>query len=151
MKLSEIVTKSCIFIDLKVSSKRALFKEISQMISQKTKLNINDILEKLNEREKLGSTTIGDGVAIPHTKISGLKKVFSIFIKLKKSIDFSSSDSSDVDLIFVIIAPKESQSEHLMALAKISGFLKIKKNVDKLRKTKSQDEVYNLLESFNEA
>ena len=59
MKLSEIVTKSCIFIDLKVSSKRALFKEISQMISQKTKLNVNDILEKLNEREKLGSTTIG--------------------------------------------------------------------------------------------
>jgi len=149
MKLSEIITKSCIFIDLKVSSKRALFKEISQMISQKTKLNVNDILEKLNEREKLGSTTIGDGVAIPHTKISGLKKVFSIFIKLKNSIDFSSSDSCD--LIFVIIAPKESQSEHLMALAKISGFLKIKKNVDKLRKTKSQDEVYNLLENFNEA
>lgn len=150
MKITNIITKQNIFLELEVSSKKLLFKEISIIISKKENIKTNQILESLNEREKLGSTAIGNGIAIPHTKINGLKKIFSLFIKLNKPIDFSANDSKRVDLVFVIIAPEDSTTDHLLALSEISKFLKITKNVEKLRKSKSIEKIYKLLQEFNE-
>ena len=97
--------------------------------------------------KKAGTTAIGNGVAIPHTKIVGLKKTQVLFIKLKSKIDFSASDEKFVDIIFSIITPETSESEHLLILSSISKFLKKKGCVDHLRKLSSAEEIYKLFKA----
>ena len=143
MKISDILSKNNVFLDLELTSKKSLFKEISQKISEKAKVNNIKVLEKLNEREKLGSTAIGNGVAIPHTKIENLKKIFSLFFRLNKPIDFSANDKKGVDLVFVLIVPENSQSEHLLALSTISKFLRNEKNKKQIRQIKNIEKLYN--------
>ena len=86
-------------------------------------------------------------MAIPHTKVAGLKKTQVIFIKLKSKIDFSASDDKFVDIIFSIITPETSQSEHLLILSSISNFLKKKNCIDELRKLDSAEDIYKLFKS----
>lgn len=149
MKITDIISLNNIFIDLDVSSKKALFKEIATTIAKKSTIKQSDILDNLNKREQLGSTAIGDGIAIPHSKIKGLKKIFSLFLRLRKSIDFSASDSKKIDIIFVIIAPEESKTDHLLALSEISNFLRVKGNKEKLRKIKTTNSIYKIFSDFN--
>ena len=106
--------------------KKNLFKQISSIVYKNDLQKSSTIIEKLNERERLGSTGVGNGVAIPHSKINTIKKVKVIFLKLKSAIDFSASDKINVDIVFVILAPKDCQSEHLIVLSSISSFLKEK-------------------------
>ena len=93
MKITDIISLDKIFLSFEVTSKKILFKEISQIISKNSALTQTTILENLNQREKLGTTGIGDGIALPHSKIKGLKKIFSLFIRLQNPIDFSANDS----------------------------------------------------------
>ena len=150
MKISDIIPLKNIFLDINASSKKALFKLISKKISIRFKLDQNEILDNLNQREKLGSTGIGNGIAIPHSKIKGIKKLFSLFLRSKSLIDFSSSDTKGVDIIFVIIAPENATTEHLLALSEISKFLKIEGVIDKLRKLRTDKEIHQLLVKVNE-
>ncbi|MAY90674.1 MAG: transcriptional regulator [Rickettsiales bacterium] len=144
MKITDIITRNNIFLDFTSLSKKALFKNIAEKVNKQTDANQNEILDKLNHREKLGSTNLGDGIAIPHAKINGITKIFSLFIRTENLIDFSSSDKKGVDLIFVIIAPEESKTEHLLALSTISKFLRVEKNITKLRKLKTSEAIFNL-------
>ena len=146
MKITDILSKNNIFLNIDVTSKKLLFKEISQQISKKAKVGQNEILEKLNEREKLGTTAIGNGVAIPHMKIENLKQIFSIFFKLVKPIDFSSNDNKGVDLVFVLVAPEKSQTEHLLALSTIAKFMRNDKNKIQIRQLKNIERIYTYLE-----
>ena len=98
------------------------FKKISRILVTEDSNETNLINEKLNERERLGSTGVGNGVAIPHAKIESVKSTRVIFLKLVKAIDFSSPDGKDVDIVFSIIAPENSESEHLLILSSISSF-----------------------------
>ena len=150
MKITDIISIDKIFLNFEVTSKKVLFKKISQIISKKSGISQTNILENLNQREKLGTTGIGDGIALPHSKIKGLKKIFSLFIKLQNPIDFSSNDSKKVDIIFVIIAPEESKTDHLLALSEISKFLRIKSNIEKIRKYNTKERIFKLLSSFSE-
>ena len=150
MNLTDIIPLNNIYLDVNVSSKKALFKEVAAKISNKLNIDQNNLLEKLNEREKLGSTGIGNGIAIPHGKVNGIKKVFSLFLRTKSLIDFSSSDLMGVDIIFVIIAPEESKTDHLLALSEISKFLRKNKNKEALRMLKTNHEVFELLSQSNE-
>ena len=150
MNLTDIIPLNNIYLDVNVSSKKALFKEVAAKISNKLNIDQNNLFEKLNEREKLGSTGIGNGIAIPHGKVNGIKKVFSLFLRTKSLIDFSSSDLLGVDVIFVIIAPEESKTDHLLALSEISKFLRKNKNKEALRKLKTNHEVFKLLSQTNE-
>ena len=150
MNLTDIIPLNNIYLDVNVSSKKALFKEVAAKISNKLNIDQNNLLEKLNEREKLGSTGIGNGIAIPHGKVNGIKKVFSLFLRTKSLIDFSSSDLVGVDIIFVIIAPEESKTDHLLALSEISKFLRKNKNKEALRMLKTNHEVFELLSQSNE-
>tara|TARA_B100001027_G_C16113834_1_gene261705 strand:+ start:103 stop:558 length:456 start_codon:yes stop_codon:yes gene_type:complete len=145
MKITDLIKSDSIFFNSNASSQSSIFKEISNIISQKTKVSSNLILRKINEREKLGSTAIGEGIAIPHAKIKGIKKTLCFLFKLDNSITYDDSESRKVDLIFVIIAPPEFQSEHLLALSTISSFIKKGENKSKLRKLKSADDVYKLM------
>jgi PTS system nitrogen regulatory IIA component len=150
MNLTDIIPLNNIYLDVNVSSKKALFKEVAAKISNKLNIDQNNLFEKLNEREKLGSTGIGNGIAIPHGKVNGIKKVFSLFLRTKSLIDFSSSDLMGVDIIFVIIAPEESKTDHLLALSEISKFLRKNKNKEALRMLKTNHEVFELLSQSNE-
>ena len=150
MKITDLIQIDSIFLDSNASSQSSMFKQISDKVSEKVKVSSNLILRKINEREKLGSTAIGEGIAIPHAKIKGIKKTFCFLFKLHKPIPYDDISSESVDLIFVIVAPLEFQSEHLLALSTISSFLKKGKNKSKLRKSRSVEDVYDLMTKFNE-
>ncbi len=145
MKLVEFIDIDSILVDVDVDSKKNLFKLVSNKFSNNNLEESTKIIEKLNERERLGSTGIGNGVAIPHSKISLFDQTKVMFLKLKSAIDFSSSDNKNVDLVFVILAPKNCQSEHLLVLSSISSFLKKKSSLNKLRSLKKPSQIYNLL------
>ena len=141
MKLSEFIYKNSIFIDVQADSKKNVFKILGNTFSKKNKDLSSLIIEKLNERERLGSTSVGNGIAIPHTKVNGIKETQVIFLKLKSGVDFSAPDGKKIDLIFSIIAPENSESDHLLILSSISNFIKKKEKVDRLRGSATIDEI----------
>ena len=141
MKISEIISENRIFFNIQVNSQSSLFKEISLKISNIIQIRPSLIQRKLNEREKLGATSVGNGIAIPHAKISGINKIYGFFFKLSNFVQFDNDVSKKVNLIFVIIAPLNYQSEHLVALSSISNFLKIQDNVKKLREEQDLEKI----------
>ncbi len=150
MKLIEFIRPDSIYVDVDVDSKKNLFKQISSIVYKNDLQKGSTIIEKLNERERLGSTGVGNGVAIPHSKINTIKRTKVIFLKLKSAIDFSASDKINVDIVFVILAPKDCQSEHLIVLSSISSFLKRKNTIQKLRDLKSPESIHNFFKKFSE-
>ena len=116
MKLVEFIAPDSILVDVDVDSKKNLFKLVSNFFAKNNLEESSKIIEKLNERERLGSTGVGNGIAIPHSKISLIDKTKVLFLKLKSAVDFSAPDKKYVDLVFVILAPKNCQSEHLLVL-----------------------------------
>jgi PTS system nitrogen regulatory IIA component len=141
MKLSEFIYKNSIFIDVQADSQKNVFKILGNTFSKKNKDLSSLIIEKLNERERLGSTSVGNGIAIPHTKVDGIKETQVIFLKLKSGVDFSAPDGKKIDLIFSIIAPENSESDHLLILSSISSFIRKKETVDRLRGSATIDEI----------
>ena len=141
MKLSEFIYKNFIFIDVRADSKKNVFKILGNIFSKKNKDLSSLIIEKLNERERLGSTSVGNGIAIPHTKVYGIKETQVIFLKLKSGVDFSAPDGKKIDLIFSIIAPENSESDHLLILSSISNFIRKKEKVERLRGSATIDEI----------
>ncbi len=145
MKFIEFLSLESIFIDIEADSKKNVFKILGNLFAKKNAPLASIIINRLNERERLGSTSVGNGVAIPHTKVEELKKTMVIFLKLRNGVDFTADDNKDVDLVFSIVAPESSQSEHLLILSSISNFLRKKSNIDSLRKLESAMEIYSLL------
>ena len=141
MKLSEFIYKNSIFIDVQADSQKNVFKILGNTFSKKNKDLSSLIIEKLNERERLGSTSVGNGIAIPHTKVDGIKETQVIFLKLKDSVDFSASDGKKIDLVFSIIAPENSESDHLLILSSISNFIRKKQKIDRLRGSSNMEEI----------
>ncbi len=141
MKLSEFISKSSIFLDVHADSQKNVFKILGNIFSKKNKTLSSLIIDKLNERERLGSTSVGYGIAIPHTKVKGINKTQVIFLKLRNGVDFSASDGKKIDLVFSIIAPENSESDHLLILSSISNFIRKKQKVDILRGTTNIDEI----------
>jgi len=146
MKLYEFIPLNSIFVNVDVDSKKDAFKVIANFFEKKNPSLIGQITEKLNERERLGTTTIGNGVAIPHTKVNGLEKTQVLFIRFSSKVDFSAADEKMVDMVFSIIAPETCQSEHLLILSSISNFLKKKDSIEKIRKQKTAEDIYKLFE-----
>ena len=141
MKLSEFIYKNSIFINVEAESQKNVFKILGNIFSKKNKTLSSRIVDKLNERERLGSTSVGNGIAIPHTKVDGIKKTQVIFLKLKSGVDFSASDGKKIDLIFSIIAPGNSESDHLLILSSISNFIRKKQKIDRLRGSATIEEI----------
>ena len=141
MKLSEFISKNSIFLDVHADSQKNVFKILGNNFSKKNKTLSSLIIDKLNERERLGSTSVGYGIAIPHTKVKGINKTQVIFLKLRNGVDFSASDGKKIDLVFSIIAPENSESDHLLILSSISNFIRKKQKVDILRGTTNIDEI----------
>lgn len=145
MKLKDILTRSAVIGDLKSSDKQSLLGELAdKAIQSYPELSSKDILEVLLERERLGSTCVGNGVAIPHGKISGLKSIMAVFGRSKKGVDFQSHDHKNTNLFFVLLAPENVVGNHLQALARLSRLLKSEVVRNRLLETKDES-LYDLL------
>lgn len=145
MKLSDILSAKSVMLSAKAKSKRQLLQDISEFAAQTTQIDDKVIFETLLERENLGSTGFGGGVALPHGRLAELSKVYGFFIKLANPIDFDAIDNKPVDIVFLLLSPESSGADHLTALAQISRLLKDKNLVTKLRDAGSCEEILALL------
>jgi PTS system nitrogen regulatory IIA component len=143
--LSDILATDGVDGRLSVSNKKALFQQLAAAAAKKTGVAAKDIVAALNERERLGSTGFGGGVAIPHGKIEGLPQMFGYFARLTSPIEFQSVDNMPVDLVFLLLSPPDAGADHLKALARVSRALRDRPTLAKLRGARSRDAIYALL------
>ncbi|MET0269270.1 MAG: PTS sugar transporter subunit IIA [Sphingomonas sp.] len=145
--LSDLLAPDAIVSALAVPNKKALFQQMAAVAARGGALDAKLVVERLAERERLGSTGFGGGVAIPHGKIDGLTKVVGVFTRLASPIDFSAIDDMPVDLVFVLLSPPDAGVEHLKALARVSRRMRDRAFVAKLRGAGSEDALYALFAS----
>lgn len=145
MDISSLVCPEGIVPCLKVTSKKQVLQELSRYAGSLTGLHDRPIFDTLLERERLGTTGVGNGVAIPHGKMSSLTRLYGIFARLERPVDFESIDEQPVDLIFLLLAPEMAGADHLKALACVSRLLRDHPMCEKLRATASKDALYALL------
>ena len=124
MRISEILSPVAVRSQAQVSSKKRMFHDLSEMAAAAYGLNAARTLDALQERESLGATGVGHGVALPHARIAGLDRVAGLFLRLEKPMDFDAVDRQPVDLIFALLAPESSGVDHLKALALVSRTLR---------------------------
>ena len=149
MQLSEIININRIKNDVDVKSKKRALEELSALVAQdQTQLDANEIFDSLISRERLGATGVGYGIAIPHGRIKNCQKITGAFIKLKEGVDFNTSDNLPVDILFTLIVPEESTDEHLQVLAFLASMFSDKSFREKLRKSDSPEDIYQLLTSW---
>jgi PTS system nitrogen regulatory IIA component len=145
MQLSDIISSDAVLPNLKASSKRQLLQELAQEGAKLTGLAPQQVFETLLRREKLGSTGLGQGIAIPHGKFPSLDRVYGLFARLATPVKFESVDDSPVDLVFLLLAPESAGADHLKALARISRLLRDADVVKKLRGTDNAEGLYAIL------
>ena len=145
MDLKDIVNAEAVRFSSHTSSKKRLLQEISEQAASVYGLDASDVVAALTEREKLGSTGVGRGVAIPHARFDGLDRVYGFFTRLEKPVDFDAMDRQPVDLIFTILAPQKEGAEHLKALALVSRTLRSENTCSKLRANNDAAALYALL------
>ncbi|MBL3703535.1 PTS lactose transporter subunit IIC [Sulfitobacter sp. BDSS02] len=147
MELSSILKPEAVRVYAAVSSKKRLFQEIGDVAHACHGINAPDTVEALLERESLGPTGVGHGVALPHARLPGLDSVVGVFVLLEKPLDFSAIDRQSVDIAFALLAPEESGVEHLKALALVSRTLREPTLCAKLRANHDPSKLYALLTS----
>ena len=145
MPLTDLVAPTAIIPALKVNGKKQALQEIAAKAAALTGQSDKAIFEILLQREKLGSTGVGNGVAIPHGKLPKLSKVFGLFARLERPIDFESLDGQPVDLIFLLLAPEGAGADHLKALARVARLLREAEMVARLRESRDPDALYAVL------
>ena len=145
MELTELVRRDAVLPALKATNKKQALQEIANRARDAYGLTARRVFEGLIAREKLGSTAMGYGVAIPHARIEGLGRITGIFARLQRPIDFEAADGEAVDLIFALLAPEEAGADHLRALARVSRFLRDADTRAKLRETDRAEALYALL------
>ena len=134
-----------VLASVKASGKKALLAELAARAASMLKLDERRLFDRLLERERLGSTGIGGGIAIPHGRLAGLDKPRGLFARLGHPIDFDAIDERPVDLVFLLVAPEGAGADHLKALARVSRLLRDRSLVEKLRATEKADALYALL------
>lgn len=145
MRLNDLLALNGILPALRSSGKKQALTEIADRAGQISGLSASEIFETLWQRESLGSTGIGEGLAIPHGKLAKAGRLFCVFARLEKPIDFEALDGSPVDLIFAMFAPESAGADHLKALAQIARTMRDESLVSALRATKDAAGIYTLL------
>lgn len=145
MKISDILSKDCVFLRTEAQSKRELLSDLSIQAAKAAGIDERTVADSIWERENLGSTGYGRGAAFPHARIEGLNQVKAVFARLEQPVEFNSIDHKQVDLIFLLISPENSGADHLSALASVSRILKDDSVCEKIRQAKSSEEIYALL------
>lgn len=145
MNINDLVYPATVRAHMVVDSKKALFPLLGDLAAKTLGLDARDVTEALVERERLGSTGFGKGVALPHAKLDGLSGVRGLFLQLARPIDFQAVDGLPVDLLFVLLSPLDAGADHLKALASVSRALRDDAMSDRLRGAKNDAALYALL------
>ena len=145
MTITEILKPSHILLDENCSSKKQVLETIAKTAAPAIKCEQQIVFDALIERERLGTTGIGKGVAIPHARLAGLTELYCTFLRVKP-VDFESIDSKPVDLVFCLLVPEESGADHLKALARISKLLRNEDVCANLRTAKDTNEILQIIE-----
>ncbi len=145
MPLNDLIAPNAILPALKVNSKKQAIQEIAARAAELTGMDERAVLEILLQREKLGSTAVGNGVAIPHGKLAKLGRLFGLFARLDRPIDFEALDGQPVDLLFLLLAPETAGADHLKALARVARLLRDPEIARKLRESRDADALYAVL------
>lgn len=141
----DLLTPHAILPAMKAASKKQALQELARKAADLTGQHERAIFDVLLERERLGTTGVGHGIAIPHGKLSGLTRVHGVFARLDKPIDFDAIDDQPVDLLFLLLAPEQSGADHLKALARVSRLLRDGAICAKLRGSDNADAIFALL------
>lgn len=147
MQIAEILKPERIAVSTEISSKKGVLEELARLIAMDTPdLTQTEVFDSLCARERLGSTGLGHGVAIPHGRLKGGKHTLGAFIQLKDGVDYDAVDQQPVDLLFALLVPEESTDEHLQILARLAEMFSDTDLVRKLRYASSSDRLYELLQ-----
>jgi PTS system nitrogen regulatory IIA component len=145
MDITTLISPESVIPNLKVTSKKQALQELAREAAALTGLHERAVFDTLLERERLGTTGVGNGIAIPHGKLAQLGRLHGLFARLERPIDFEAIDEQPVDLIFLLLAPESAGADHLKALARVSRLLRDRSMCEKLRGTDSAEGLYALL------
>ena len=142
MEIAELLGPGCVIANLRATSKKQALEELARHAAAATGLPERTIFDTLLERERLGTTGVGSGIAIPHGKFAGLDKLYGLFARLERPIDFDAIDEQPVDLVFLLLAPEGAGADHLKALARVARLLRNEGVCEKLRDSGETDSIY---------
>jgi PTS system nitrogen regulatory IIA component len=147
MALTDLVVPQAVVPSLRVNSKKQALQELAARAATMCGRSEREILEVLMQRERLGSTGIGSGIAIPHGKLPKLERLFGVFARLERPIDFEALDGQPIDLMFLLLAPEAAGADHLKALARVARLLRDPEIARKLRESRDAEALYAVLTS----
>jgi len=150
MLLADFLDFDAIRPALPGGNKRSLLQQLANLAAQRLEIPPADVLASLVERERLGSTGFGQGVAIPHGKIDGLERIYGLFVRLAEPVDYKALDGRPVDLVFLLLSPPEAGADHLKALAVISRITRHAATLERMRGARSRDALAAVLMSADE-
>ncbi|MGE5515422.1 MAG: PTS IIA-like nitrogen regulatory protein PtsN [Bacteroidota bacterium] len=145
MDIADLITPAAVIPNLRATSKKQALQDLAKKAAELTGQSERAVFDVLLERERLGTTGVGNGIAIPHGKLPSLTRLYGLFARLEKPIHFESIDEQPVDLIFLLLAPESAGADHLKALARVSRLLRDKGVCEKLRGTDNADGLFALL------
>ena len=145
MELVDILSEESILVCTDLTTKRDVLVRLSEKVAALTGQPATDVFEALNDRESLGSTGLGNGIAVPHGKFAPLKGVMAVFMKLTATVDFESVDDQPVDIVMMLLAPMGAGADHLKALARVARVLRTDSVAEALRRTNDPARLYAIL------
>jgi PTS system nitrogen regulatory IIA component len=145
MDLSDLIEVPAIMPALKANSKKQLLQLLAEKAAAITGLPEREIFDTILQRERLGSTGVGNGIAIPHGKLAGIEKIRGVFARLEAPVDFEALDDQPVDLVFLLLAPEGAGADHLKALSRIARVLRDSEAVAKIRGTRDAAAIHSFL------
>lgn len=145
MDLSDLIETPAILPALKANSKKQVLQLMSEKAAALTGIPEREIFDTILQRERLGSTGVGNGIAIPHGKLPGVKRITGVFARLETPVDFEALDDQPVDLLFMLLAPESAGADHLKALARIARVLRDRDTLTKIRGTRDAAAIHALL------
>ncbi len=145
MKLNDLIAPERVIPALRASTKKQVLQEVARRAAQTIGRHERDIADAILQRERLGTTALGNGIAVPHARLAGIGRVVGVFARLERPVDFDAPDGQAVDLVFLLLAPEGAGADHLTALARVSRLLRDPVVREKLRGTESSEALYALL------
>lgn len=145
MELGDLVTREAITASLPAGNKKQVLQELSRKAAQQTGIEHREIYEALLQRESLGSTGFGRGVAIPHVKLKALQRTLCLFARLQAPLDFEALDGEPVDIIFLLLSPEHASGDHLKTLARISRLVREPASIERLRAARDEAALHAVL------
>ena len=145
MPLTDLISAESVIPALRAKTKKAALHEISDKAGLVSGLEPREVFDAVLQRERLGSTGIGNGIAIPHGKLTACTKIFGVFARIERPIEFEALDGAPVDLMFMLVTPEASGADHLKALARIARVLREPRLLAKLRATKDASALFGVL------